>query len=63
MLYQPRPHLRAANEIRLLLTAAAGTLASLLTRRRDLIYLDDMRRSELEELGLRRSENGSYRSF
>lgn len=63
MLYQPRPHLRAANAIRLLLTAAAGTLASLLTRRRDLMYLDDMRRSELEELGLRRSENGSYRSF
>lgn len=63
MLYQPRPHIRAANRLRLLVTAVAGALASLFTRRRDLMYLDGMRRSELEDLGLRRSDDGSYHPF
>jgi hypothetical protein len=63
MLYQPRPQNRAANGFRLLLGALVGALASLFKRRRDLMYLDGMRRSELEELGLRRSENRSYHSF
>lgn len=64
MLYQPpRPHIRAANGFRLLLAAAAGALASFSTRRRDLMYLDGMRPGELEDLGLRRSEDRSYRPF
>lgn len=63
MLYHPRPHIRAANGLRLLVAAAAGALASLFRRRRDMMYLDGMRPSELEDLGLRRSDNGSYRSF
>jgi uncharacterized protein YjiS (DUF1127 family) len=63
MLYQPRPELRAPEHARLLLAAAAGALASLFKRRRDVMYLDGMRRSELEDLGLRRSHDGSYRPF
>lgn len=63
MLYQPHRHVHVRNGLRLLLTAAASALASLARRRRDLMYLDSMRRSELEDLGLRRSYDGSYRPF
>jgi uncharacterized protein YjiS (DUF1127 family) len=63
MLYQPRTDIRAPNPLRLLFVAVAGALASLFRRRCDVMYLDGMRPSELEDLGLRRSQDGGYRPF
>ena len=63
MLYQLRTRIRAANGFRLLLAAAAGAWVSLFRRHGDSKYLDGMRRSELEELGLRRTEDGRHLPF
>jgi hypothetical protein len=63
MLYQPRPNIRPAKWLLRLLVAAAGASASLFRPRRDLMYLDGMRQDELEDLRLRRAQDGSYRPF
>ena len=62
MLYQPKP--RTAGVIaRHVLIAIAGAFASLGRGPSDGAYLDGMRGSELEDLGLRRGDDGSYRTF
>jgi uncharacterized protein YjiS (DUF1127 family) len=63
MLYQPRPKIRHASWLRRLFLTVAGAWASLFRARGDVMYLDGMRQDELEDLGLRRAHNGSYRPF
>lgn len=62
MLYQPKPRTAAAIA-RNVLVAIAGAFASLGRGQSDGAYLDGMRGSELEDLGLRRGDDGSYRTF
>ena len=61
MLY--RPNIRPENWFQTLTGAVAGALAYLLKSRSDAMYLDGMRQSELEDLRLRRADDGSYRPF
>ena len=62
MLYQPKP--RTAGVIaRNVLFAIAGVFAGLGRSASDGAYLDGMRASELDDLGLRRGDDGSYRTF
>ncbi|OEO29513.1 hypothetical protein VW23_025215 [Devosia insulae DS-56] len=63
MLYQPKPRNRAAALARHVLVAVAGVFAGLGRGHSDGAYLDGMRGSELEDLGLRRVDDGSYRTF
>jgi hypothetical protein len=63
MLYQPRPQPAAAKPLRQLVVTVAGVFASLFKSRSDLMYLDGMRPGELEDLGLRRADDGRYRPF
>ena len=46
-----------------MLAVVTGTLASLLRSRADTAYLEGLRADELEDLGLRRGEDGQYRPF
>ncbi|MBL8591481.1 MAG: hypothetical protein JNK01_02265 [Devosia sp.] len=62
MLYQPKPR-TAAVIARNVLVAIAGAFAGLGRSASDGAYLDGMRGSELEDLGLRRGDDGSYRTF
>ncbi len=62
MLYQPKPR-TAAVIARNVWFAIAGVLAGLGRSSSDGAYLDGMRGRELEDLGLRRSDDGSYRTF
>lgn len=62
MLYQPKPR-TAAVIARNVLVAIAGVFAGLGRGQSDGAYLDGMRGSELENLGLRRGDDGSYRTF
>ncbi|WP_055047549.1 hypothetical protein [Devosia sp. A16] len=62
MLYQPKPR-TAAVIARNVLVAIAGVLVGLGRSTSDGAYLDGMRSSELEDLGLRRGDDGSYRTF
>lgn len=62
MLYQPKPRTAAALA-RHVLVAIAGVFAGLGRGQSDGAYLDGMRGSELEDLGLRRGDDGSYRTF
>jgi hypothetical protein len=61
MLYQSRN--RISLIARRALGLAAGLLAVLTKPHSDGAYLDGMRTSELEDLGLRRVDDGSYRFF
>jgi len=63
MLYQPKPRNAAAALARHVLVAIAGVFAGLGRGHADGAYLDGMRGSELEDLGLRRVDDGSYRTF
>ena len=63
MLYQPKPRNAAAALARQVLVAIAGVFAGLGRSHADGAYLDGMRGSELEDLGLRRVDDGSYRTF
>ena len=63
MLFQPTPKRNATTFIRRTFAVAAGFMAGLVRQRSDRAYLDGMRPGELEELGLRRGENGGYRFF
>ena len=60
MLFQPVPRTPLA---RRMLAVVTGTLASLLRSRADAAYLEGLRADELEDLGLRRGEDGQYRPF
>lgn len=62
MLYQPKPRTAAAFA-RHVLFAIAGAFAGLGRSASDGAYLEGMRGSELEDLGLRRSDDGSYRTL
>jgi hypothetical protein len=62
MLYQPKPRTAAALA-RHVLIAIAGAFAGLGRSASDGAFLDGMRGSELEDLGLRRGDDGSYRTF
>lgn len=62
MLYQPKPR-TAAVIARNVFVAIVGAFAGLGRCRSDGAYLDGMRSSELEDLGLRRGDDGSYRTF
>lgn len=63
MLYQPKPRNPAAAFARHALATIAGVFAGLGRSASDGAYLDGMRSSELEDLGLRRVDDGSYRTF
>lgn len=63
MLYQPKPRNPAAALARHVLVAIAGVFGGLGRGHADGAYLDGMRGSELEDLGLRRVDDGSYRTF
>ncbi len=60
MLFQPAPRPRI---FRRAIAFIGGIFAGIASNRSDAAYLDGMRGSELEDLGLRRSDDGSYRSF
>lgn len=45
------------------IAAVLAGLVNLHRARQDRVYLDGLRRSELEDLGLRRTDDGSYRTF
>jgi hypothetical protein len=62
MLYQPKPR-TAAVVAKHVLIAIAGLFAGLGRGSSDGAYLDGMRGRELEDLGLRRGDDGSYRTF
>jgi uncharacterized protein YjiS (DUF1127 family) len=63
MLFQATPKRNAATVIRRTVAIIAGFTAGLVRHRGDQMYLDGMRPDELEDLGLRRSDNGGYRFF
>ena len=60
MLFQPAPRTRILKRAIALL---GGIFAGLAGSRSDTAYLDGMRQGELEDLGLRRSDDGAYRLF
>ena len=63
MLYQPtktgKPEFRPAR----VWASVLSIFGTLMARQADLEYLDGMRPEELEELGLRRTEDRDYRPF
>ena len=63
MLFQATPKRNATTGIRRTLAIIAGFAAGMVRQRGDQAYLDGMRPDELEDLGLRRSDNGGYRFF
>lgn len=63
MLYQPKPRTTAAMLAKNLLGAIAGMFAGIGRNHSDGAYLDGMRNSELEDLGLRRRDDGGYGMF
>ncbi len=63
MLYQPKPRTGLLHVARRVLGTVAAAFAGLTTHRSDGAYLDGMRASELEDLGLRRDADGGYRFF
>ena len=63
MLYQPKPRTTAATFARHVLGAITGLLAGIGRTHADGAYLDGMRNSELEDLGLRRRDDGGYGMF
>ncbi len=60
MLFQPQPRTSFARRA---IAVLAALLASVGRNREDGAYLDGMRQGELEDLGLRRSDDGGYRFF
>lgn len=60
MLYQPLPRTRIFYRA---LGLVAGWLAGLVQSRQDGAYLEGLRDSELEDLGLRRDSDQRYRPF
>jgi hypothetical protein len=62
MLYQPKTR-TAAKFAKRVLGAIAGLFAGIGRIHLDGAYLDGMRSSELEDLGLRRNDDGGYRMF
>ena len=63
MLYQPKSRTTAATLARHVLGAITGLFAGIARTHSDGAYLDGMRNSELEDLGLRRHDDGGYRMF
>lgn len=63
MLYKAKPERNVAKIIRRTLAFFAGMVAQVKLDRADQAYLDGMRPQELEELGLRRTEDSGYRFF
>lgn len=63
MLYQPKPRTTAATLARRALGAIIGVLACVARTHSDDAYLDGMRDRELQDLGLRRGDDGGYRPF
>jgi uncharacterized protein YjiS (DUF1127 family) len=49
--------------LRSIIAVVVAGLGNLHKARQDRVYLDGLRRSELEDLGLRRADDGSYRTF
>ena len=62
MLYQPKTR-TAAKFAKHVLGAITGLFAGIARNHSDGAYLDGMRNSELEDLGLRRCDDGGYRMF
>ncbi len=62
MLYQPKPR-TAAKLAKHVLGVIAGLFAGIGRTHADGAYLDGMRGSELEDLGLRRRDDGGYGMF
>lgn len=62
MLYQPKTR-TAAKFAAHVLGAITGLFAGIARTHSDGAYLDGMRNSELEDLGLRRNDDGGYRMF
>ncbi len=60
MLFQPAPR---SHFLKRALAFTTGILAGIVGNRADAAYLDGMRPSELEDLGLRRGDDGGYRFF
>ena len=63
MLYQPKPRTSLLHVAKRVLGSVAAAFSGLATGRSDGAYLDRMRASELEDLGLRRGDDGGYRTF
>jgi hypothetical protein len=63
MLYQPKSRTTAAMFARAVLGAIVGAFSGITRSQSDAAYLDGMRDSELEDLGLRRRDDGGYRTF
>ena len=62
MLYEPKTR-TAAKLAKHVLGAITGLFAGIGRTHSDGAYLDGMRASELEDLGLRRNDDGGYRMF
>ena len=62
MLYRPKTH-TAAKFAKHVLGAITGLFAGIGRNHSDGAYLDGMRNSELEDLGIRRNDEGGYRMF
>ena len=60
MLFQPAPRTRILKRA---IALVGGIFSGLAGRRSDAAYLDGMRPGELEDLGLRRTDDGAYRFF
>ena len=63
MLYHPKSRTTAVRLARAVFGAIAGMFAGIARTHSDGAYLDGMRSSELEDLGLRRREHGGYGTF
>ena len=63
MLYKQNNRRPLARFIRRVVAAIAATLASAARTRSDARWLDGVPDSRLEDLGLRRSDDGRYRFF
>ncbi len=63
MLYQPKTSTAAATLAAHVLGAITCLFAGIGRTHSDGAYLDGMRNSELEDLGLRRNDDGGYRMF
>jgi len=60
MLFQPAPRTRIFKRA---IALIGGAFVRIAGTRTDAAYHDGMRPSELEDLGLRRSDDGAYRFF
>ncbi len=63
MLYQPLPRTRFIGHTRRALGTVARWLAGVVQSSNDRAFLEGLRDGELEELGLRRGDDDSYRPF